>query len=257
MIDFEEAEKQFNQYVSSYDMKNENIKLKLEHSFRVEQESYNIAQSLNLSEEQKELAKLIGLLHDIGRFEQVTIYNTFKDSVSIDHAEFGVEQLIKNNFIRRFISTSKYDKIIFEAIRNHNKYSIDSNLNEEVMLQAKIIRDADKVDIMNLLQYKPFQLLYKKADISDEKLSDAVYEQILNKKLIKNSNGNSSNIDKWVWTIAFIYDLNFEYSFQEIKKRNYIENLINRIDYKDEQTKQRMEKIKKISIEDIEEKIKK
>ena len=45
------------------------------------------------------------------------------------------------------------------------------------MLQAKIIRDADKVDIMNLLQYKPFQLLYKKADISDEKLSDAVYEQ--------------------------------------------------------------------------------
>ena len=125
------------------------------------------------------------------------------------------------------------------------------------MLQAKIIRDADKLDIMNLLQYKPFQLLYKKADISDEKLSDAVYEQILNKKLIKNSNGNSSNIDKWVWTIAFIYDLNFEYSFQEIKKRNYIENLINRIDYKDEQTKQRMEKIKKISIEDIEEKIKK
>ena len=75
-------------------------------------------------------------------------------------------------------------------------------------------------------------------------LEDA-YEQILNKKLIKNSNGNSSNIDKWVWTIAFIYDLNFEYSFQEIKKRNYIENLINRIDYKDEQTKQRMEKIKK------------
>ena len=125
------------------------------------------------------------------------------------------------------------------------------------MLQAKIIRDADKLDIMNLLQYKPFQLLYKKADISDEKLSDAVYEQILNKKLIKNSNGNSSNIDKWVWTIAFIYDLNFEYSFQEIKKRNYIENLINRIDYKDEQTKQRMDKIKKISIEDIEEKIKK
>ena len=26
MIDFEEAEKQFKQYVSSYDMKNENIK---------------------------------------------------------------------------------------------------------------------------------------------------------------------------------------------------------------------------------------
>ena len=37
MIDIEEAEKQYKQYVSSYDMKNENIKLKLEHSFRVEQ----------------------------------------------------------------------------------------------------------------------------------------------------------------------------------------------------------------------------
>ncbi len=256
MIDFKEAEKQFEKYVSTYDMNNENIRLKYEHSYRVEQESYNIAKSLGLSIEQTEVAKLIGLLHDIGRFEQIAVYNTFSDSRSIDHAEFGVEQLTKNNLIRGFISTDKYDKIVLEAIRNHSKYSINPNLNEEEMLQAKIIRDADKLDIMNLLQYKSFYLLYKKENIGDEKLSDTVYAQFLKRKLIKSSTDNT-NIDKWILCIAFIFDLNFKYSFNEIKKKNYIENLINRIDYKDEQTKKRMEEVKKIANEYIEQKLKK
>lgn len=182
MIDFKKAEEEFEKYVLKFDLQNENIKMKKDHSYRVEKESYNIAKSLELNEEQVQIAKLVGLLHDIGRFEQITQYSTFVDSKSIDHAEYGVEQLNKNNLIRRFISTNKYDRIINEAIRNHNKYSINLNLNKEEMLQAKIIRDADKLDIMNIYLSKPFYLLYKKEDIGDEKLSDNVYEQILMKK---------------------------------------------------------------------------
>lgn len=256
MIDFKKAEEAFEKYVLKFDLQNENIKMKKDHSYRVEKESYNIAKSLELNEEQVQIAKLVGLLHDIGRFEQITQYSTFVDSKSIDHAEYGVEQLNKNNLIRRFISTNKYDRIINEAIRNHNKYSINLNLNKDEMLQAKIIRDADKLDIMNIYLFKPFYLLYKKEDIGDEKLSDNVYEQILMKKTIK-SGTVTSNIDKWIIILAFIYDLNFEYSLKKIRDEKYIEKLIDRIDYKDEQTKKRMEYLKITAIEDINKKINK
>lgn len=124
------------------------------------------------------------------------------------------------------------------------------------MLQAKIIRDADKLDIMNIYLSKPFYLLYKKEDIGDEKLSDNVYEQIVMKKTIK-SGTVTSNIDKWIIILAFIYDLNFEYSLKKIRDEKYIEKLIDRIDYKDEQTKKRMEYLKITAIEDINKKINK
>lgn len=103
---------------------------------------------------------------------------------------------------------------------------------------------------------KPFYLFYKKEDIGDEKLSDNVYEQILMKKTIK-SGTVTSNIDKWIIILAFIYDLNFEYSLKKIRDEKYIEKLIDRIDYKDEQTKKRMEYLKITAIEDINKKINK
>ena len=57
--------------------------------------------------------------------------------------------------------------------------------------------------------------------------------------------------------LAFIYDLNFEYSLKKIRDEKYIEKLIDRIDYKDEQTKKRMEYLKITAIEDINKKINK
>lgn len=77
MIDFKKAEEEFEKYVLKFDLQNENIKMKKDHSYRVEKESYNIAKSLELNEEQVQIAKLVGLLHDIGRFEQITQYSTF------------------------------------------------------------------------------------------------------------------------------------------------------------------------------------
>ena len=39
---------------------------------------------------------VIGLLHDIGRFEQEAQYHTFNDFKSMDHGDYGAEYL-KNN----------------------------------------------------------------------------------------------------------------------------------------------------------------
>ena len=92
-IDREKAKKAFNEYAEKYDSSIEKIKLKIEHTFRVSELCEEIALSLKMSKEDIDLAWLTGLLHDIGRFEQVRRYGTFNDAKSIDHGKLGVEIL--------------------------------------------------------------------------------------------------------------------------------------------------------------------
>ena len=87
--------------------------------------STEIAIRENFTEEEVKIATLIGLLHDIARFKQYTEYQTFKDSISIDHGDVGIEILEENNYLRQFIKNDKYDDIIKLAIKNHNKFAIE------------------------------------------------------------------------------------------------------------------------------------
>ena len=91
--------------------------------------SKEIAQGLRLTLEEIDIATLIGLLHDIARFEQYTQYHTFKDAQSIDHGDLGVE--ILNKDIRKYIETDKYDETIKLAVKNHNKYKIQEGLTQK------------------------------------------------------------------------------------------------------------------------------
>ena len=72
MIDIKKAQEEFIKYTQISDLDNENIKGKQGHSIRVMRICNKIAKSLNLSDEQVDIATLIGLLHDIARFEQYT-----------------------------------------------------------------------------------------------------------------------------------------------------------------------------------------
>ena len=65
---------EFEKYTSNYDMDDVNIKLKYDHSYRVMNLSRKYATLLGFSNKDVELAALIGLLHDIGRFEQLRVY---------------------------------------------------------------------------------------------------------------------------------------------------------------------------------------
>lgn len=251
MIDLKKAEDEFMKYVSTYDMLEPKIALKAEHTKRVERVAKKLAQSLGLREEQVKIATLIGLLHDIGRFEQVRIYNTFADAKSIDHAEFAVNLLFKENLIRNFIEDTQYDEIIKKAIFNHNKYQIEEGLTQEEMLYAKIIRDADKIDILYTVKEKPFTVLYEKEDISDQIISDEVYKEIINKKTV-NRQKVKTNLDHWLSMTAYSYDLYFSYSYQAIK--NDLFACLDKIEYKNPETIKRMADIKKIYEEFFKEK---
>ena len=145
MIDYNKSQEMFDNYLKSYDLKDGSIQLKIRHTYEVVKKSEYIAKGLGLDKENIELAKVIALLHDIGRFEQIKLFHQF-DNAKLDHVQYGVEVLFKNNLIREFVKDNQYDQIIEKSIENHNKYKIDEGMQEIETLHCKIIRDADKID---------------------------------------------------------------------------------------------------------------
>ena len=121
--------------------------LKVIHTYKVVENSKTIATMMNLSEEDIALAELIGLLHDIGRFEQVKRYGTFNDPKSVDHAKLGSSILFSEGKIKEFIvDNSEYD-LIKSVIENHNEYRLPENISNRCKTFSNILRDADKIDI--------------------------------------------------------------------------------------------------------------
>ena len=129
MIDIEKSKNELEKFLLKYDKKNRKILLKIEHTYRTAKISKEIAKSLNLDEENIQLAELIGLLHDIGRFEQAKIYDTFDDKKSIDHADFAVEMLFKENLIEKFIDERKFNEL---GVSKAFAYNLIKKFNNEL-----------------------------------------------------------------------------------------------------------------------------
>ena len=66
MINIESAKVAFDDFVSKYDISDERIKLKYDHTYRVCEQSLKISESIGLDDENTNLSFLIALLHDIG-----------------------------------------------------------------------------------------------------------------------------------------------------------------------------------------------
>ena len=246
-MDLEKAKKEFIKYTSNYDINESHIAGKIGHSIRVMEISIKIAKSLNLKDEQIELSGLIGLLHDIARFEQWKRFETFKDGLSIDHGNLGVEILKENNFIRNFIEETRFDEIIFTSIKNHNKFKIEEGLDDENLLFCKIIRDADKIDIM----YQGAEFFWSEKDeiekTNNSMVSEKVYNEFMNKELV-NHNSLKTEADEMLCFIGFIFDLYFEYSFTVLQKEDYINKILNKCDFKE---KDKFANVRKVANEYI------
>lgn len=242
MIDIKKAEEEFIRYTKQYDRSVAMIDLKIHHTFRVEKLCERIALLLGLPEEKVTLAMLIGLLHDIARFKQYTIYRTFNDKESIDHGDFGVEILEKDEYIRAYIQDTKYDEIIKKAIHNHNKLLIEEGLTKEEELFCKIIRDADKLDILYLAATDLWK--ENKSEVERQCITDKIWEDMMQQKLLKYED-KKSKIDGLIIQIAYTFDLNFKESFQILFEENYINQILAQFDFQNEQTKKRIEQIKK------------
>lgn len=238
---------EFTKYVSSYNMENEKVRLKYNHSFRVMEQSVNIANSLKLDETDKELARLIGLLHDFGRFEQLKVYNTYDDSKSIDHADYSVNVLFNKGQIRNYIKDNSYDSIIRTAIKNHNKFAIEGDLTGKKLLHSKIVRDADKIDILYLVT----ELKKIVIQDSEDEITKEVIEQFNNKSTISNTNIKHMN-DRIISYLSFVYDVNYTYTIKYLLNLKIMEKFYQLINNK-ERFKPYFEEVNKYMVNFIKE----
>ena len=257
MIDITKAKKEFKKYVEKYDINNQKIKLKIAHIERTSRIARKMAESLGLPEEDVELAELIGLLHDIGRFEQVKRYGTFVDQLSENHAKIGVDILFKDGLIRNFIEDHKYDRIIEIAIMNHNrnKKQITKDIGDKEKLHIKLIRDSDKTDILYILTFEDEKSVWESDSLENEKFTDEIYREFVEEHSIIYKN-RKTHADLLICHFAYAFDFNFNYGLKCVLDNKYYEKLYKRFKFKDEETNDRFKEIYNITNKYIKERLK-
>ena len=159
-FDKERARNVFLRYAEGYDTQNILIRHKIEHTLRVAELSERYAMALGMEGEDADFAWFLGLLHDIGRFEQVRRFGTFVDSQSVDHAELSGDILFKDGLIDRFSDEglpTDWRSIAETAVRQHNKLKLPESLDDRTRRFAELLRDADKTDIFRVIAGIPFE----------------------------------------------------------------------------------------------------
>jgi HD superfamily phosphohydrolase YqeK len=208
----------------------QNINIKREHTERVVEEILEIGEKTGLNDFELNLAEIIALLHDIGRFEQYDRYRTFSDRKSEDHAELGIKVLNQHHVLDRI--DGNFKRLIMCSIKYHNRPFLPSDETNECLFYSRLIRDADKLDIWRVVteyyhrrngnRNPALELeLPETPEISDEVYTAMMNKQIVDIRYVKNIN------DIKLLQAGWIYDINFYPTFECIRKRQIMESLKN------------------------------
>jgi hypothetical protein len=183
-----------------------------------------------LNEQEINLAFLIGVLHDIGRFKQLVEYNTFNDAKSVNHAELGIGVLKENKVLEKL--HCEFESEVFTAIENHNRFGIEKGLSENEIMFSKLLRDADKLDILKVLSdyytnknSEPNHTLTWELPKSN-KVSEKVYIDILANKQVEKKDVLSET-DVKIMQLSWVFDFNYKASYEYLLKNRYLEKIYN------------------------------
>ena len=217
----------FAAYVKNYDVSDGKIRLKIEHTYKVADLCERIAKSEGCLPQQVDTAWLIGLLHDIGRFEQLKRFGTFIDSESIDHAAFGADLLFGDGLIREFIQEDSGNHLLERAIRTHSAFRLPEDFDRETMMFCNIIRDADKIDIMRVNVESPLEEIY---NVSTEKLrGDVISDRVLASFFEEHAtlrDYKKTAVDYIAGHISLVYELVYPYSIREAYRQGFLHKMI-------------------------------
>lgn len=220
----------FSNYVGTFKSGDEdydsNIVLKEDHTLRVCQEALFIGRSIGLRDEDLQLVEVMGLFHDIGRFEQFAQYGTFADRVSVNHAEFGVQILKQKEILNKLGQDDQ--ELVLKAINYHNQQFLPTDEYERCLYFSRVLRDADKLDI-----WKVFTDAYRLDGHSLSNavvhglpdtpgISDTIYHQLLEGSVANYADANNIN-DFKLLQVGWVYDINFAPTFQRISERGYLQ----------------------------------
>lgn len=205
-----------------------NWALKYSHSLRVRRIALGLGRNLGLARDDLRLLEIASLLHDVGRFPQFHRHRTLADTRSEDHGALGARILKEEDVLA--VLAAPLRKIILRAIYLHNKVRLSRREDRTVLHLTRIIRDADKLDNLNLIsryysrprreRIHAFELGLKE----EPEIAEQFYEDIRSGKTV--SLKRLTTIGELKLLVAgWIHDINFPSSFRRIKKGKYLELL--------------------------------
>ena len=227
MIDRNNVTQAFDSYVAAYDSDDPKIKLKIDHTYRVAGLCERIAKSA--CTEDADLAWLIGMLHDIGRFEQVKRYNTFVDALSVEHAVLGADLLFREGLLSRFAPdlSDEETRLLEVSIRSHSAYRLPEGLTEKEKLYCNILRDADKIDIFRVNCDTPMEEIYNVSleDLKTSAVSEEVKQCFHNRTAVLRKLRKTA-IDFPVAHLCLIFELVFPISKEIAREQGYADRML-------------------------------
>ncbi len=216
------------QFSSDDPTTNDAMILKVAHTQRVCDLIVDIGKSLGLVGEALCVAEAAALLHDIGRFEQYQRYRTFSDFKSENHARLGVAIIQRHRVLN--VLDAPTAEIILKAVDLHNRFALPEGEVEQTLFFAKLLRDADKLDIWHVVtEYYENKARPRnrsiELDLPDiDSISDPVYTALMSGELARMADLRTLN-DFKLLQIGWVYDLNFSRSFQIARKNRYLDKI--------------------------------
>jgi hypothetical protein len=202
------------------------IGLKYSHTIRVCDEIDALGVHIGCSGRQRQCAVLCALFHDIGRFEQYRRYGTFADFRSENHALLGVRVLDETGMLSGL--DSDMQQCIVSVIGVHNAERIGEGLDQRERLFARMLRDADKLDIWRVIAgyYRaPDQVQKPMIELGlplSDRVSPGVAGDIHGRRVVR-AGHVASVTDLKLLQMAWVFDLNFSYSHCAVVGRGYLD----------------------------------
>jgi hypothetical protein len=192
------------------------------HSFKVAKEIETIGRRMRLDRRTLFVAEIIGLLHDVGRFEQFKTFGTFNDYLSLDHGDLGARIIAADGALTGLGDAEK--KTVIKAIRWHNKITLPDDADEEALFYARLIRDADKLDIYRLVVQNLPDPGSNPALQSGGDIPEALYEDLMAGRRVCYKDIRS-DIEMRMMQLNWITDINFTPTLELIEQRDYLQRI--------------------------------
>lgn len=226
-IEKEKVKKVFHEYTDHYDLTDDKVRLKVEHTYRVADLCERIAVAEKMSEYEQKLAWLLGMLHDVGRFEQLRRFHTFVDAQSVDHAALGADILFHEGHIRDYVQEVDEDTLIETAVRWHSAYRLPEDLDERTRKFANILRDADKIDILKVNVDFPLEEIYNTTTekLRNDEISEEVLKSFYEHHAVLRSLKKTS-VDHVAGHCSLVFELVFPESLRIVREQDFIWKLL-------------------------------
>jgi len=153
-VDMRRLKDEYERYVDSYRQPDGALpvmmRLKRAHTAFVVKNAEIISQGEGFCPQTCGLCLAAALLHDVGRYEQLKRYDTFKDSESVDHAVLGHRIVTESGWLATW--DRPLAACVEKAILFHNRRAMPDDMDPVTAVVSHAVRDADKLDILRVLE---------------------------------------------------------------------------------------------------------